>query len=100
MFFFTPFIRNPITDLTGPIMTAQLGQRCAEFEMRMMNCFEAYGNPLGYQKCQDYYEDFKECCTREKQMTRIYAIQKERSLQAKIQGKGKEYENPPVMHTF
>ncbi|XP_025195077.1 NADH dehydrogenase [ubiquinone] iron-sulfur protein 5 [Melanaphis sacchari] len=95
MAFLSPFFRNPITDFTGPLMSAQTGVRCADFEMKLMNCYEAYGYPKGIEVCQAYYEDFKECCTREKQMSRIVAIQNERERQAKP-----EYEKPPAMHTF
>ncbi|XP_050424182.1 NADH dehydrogenase [ubiquinone] iron-sulfur protein 5 [Adelges cooleyi] len=100
MSFLSPFIRNPVTDFTGPLLSAQFGLRCADFEMKMVNCFEAYGHPLAIEKCEVYYEDFKECCTREKQMTRVQTIQKERALQAKRQGKEEDFENPPVMHTY
>lgn len=68
MSFLSPFLRNPITDFTGPLMSAQTGLRCADFEMRLMNCFEAYGYPKGIEKCEAYYDDFKECCTRDKQV--------------------------------
>ena len=95
MAFLSPFFRNPITDLTGPLMSAQTGVRCADFEMKLMNCYEAYGYPKGMEICQAYYDDFKECCTREKQMTRVQAIQNERERQAKP-----EYEKPPAMHAF
>jgi len=80
-------------------MSAQTGLRCAEFEMKMLNCFEAYGYPKGMEACQLYHDDFKECCTREKQMSRVYAIQRERARQAK-QKKDIEYEKPPAMHAF
>jgi len=68
MSFLSPFFRNPITDFTGPLFSAQTGLRCAEFEMKMMNCYEAYGYPKGMKMCEAYYDDFKECCTREKQV--------------------------------
>jgi len=98
MSFLSPFLRNPITDFTGPLMSAQTGIRCADFEMKMMNCYEAYGYPRAMELCQVYYDDFQECCTRSKQMSRVEAIQTERERQAKTNNVG--YEKPPAMHTL
>jgi NADH dehydrogenase (ubiquinone) Fe-S protein 5 len=99
MSFLSPFFRNPITDFTGPLLSAQTGLRCAEFEMKMMNCYEAYGYPKGMKMCEAYYDDFKECCTREKQVLRMHAIMTERDRQAKID-KNVKYEKPPAMHAL
>lgn len=68
MSFLSPYFRNPITDFTGGLATAQTGVRCAEFEMNLMNCYEAYGYPKGMEVCRAYYDDFEECCTRYKQV--------------------------------
>merc|ERR1719334_1660085 len=39
---------------------------CPDFEMRLLECMEAYGKDLGRWKCKDYNEDFSECVYKKK----------------------------------
>lgn len=66
----TPFFRSPFTDLTGALVNAQHYDKCGPMEMRMMECFEAYGTALGEKKCVDLVDDFTECYNMRKQQLR------------------------------
>ena len=63
-----PAFRTPMTDLVGSIMTHQTGSRCADFEMRAMECLEAYGVQRGRVRCVDYLDDLRECTFKFKQV--------------------------------
>lgn len=66
-----PFFRSPFTDMTGTVINHQTYGKCAEFEMNMMDCLEAYGMNRGQTKCKDLMEDFQECVGMRKQMLRM-----------------------------
>jgi len=76
-----PAFRTPITDLTGNLITSQSNKRCADFEMRAMECLEAYGVQKGRAKCVDYMDDLRECMFRTKQLGRVSAMRVERHRQ-------------------
>ncbi|MCL4121703.1 UNVERIFIED_CONTAM: hypothetical protein GTU68_034499 [Idotea baltica] len=50
-----------MTRVTGPLLTYQRSPRCRDFEMRYMECLDAYGIRMGRTKCKDYMEDLREC---------------------------------------
>lgn len=66
-----PFFRSPFTDLTGCVINHQTYGKCAEFEMNMMDCLEAYGVNRGVEKCKDLIADFQECAGMKKQILRF-----------------------------
>ncbi|XP_054277730.1 NADH dehydrogenase [ubiquinone] iron-sulfur protein 5 [Macrosteles quadrilineatus] len=76
-----PIIRSPFTDLTGNLGHHQHFSRCADFEMAMMECMEAYGMPRAEVKCKDLIDDFKECHSQRKQIMRENAMRMERHKQ-------------------
>jgi len=78
---FAPTFRTPLTDLTGGIMTHQSFTKCADFEMRAMECLEAYGVQHGRSKCQDYMDDLRECMFQTKQLARVNVMRQERHRQ-------------------
>jgi len=78
---FAPTFRTPMTDLTGGIMTHQSFSKCADFEMRAMECLEAYGVQHGRSKCQDYMDDLRECMFQTKQLARVNVMRQERHRQ-------------------
>lgn len=78
---FGPFSRNPLTDLGGGIMTHQSFIKCNDFEMRAVECIEAYGAAKGRAKCQDYLDDLRECMFETKQIARVQAMRIERHRQ-------------------
>merc|ERR1712002_1288455 len=78
---FAPTFRTPLTDLTGGIMTHQSFHKCADFEMRAMECLEAYGVGRGRTKCQDYLDDLRECMFSTKQLSRVDTMRRERHRQ-------------------
>lgn len=71
-----PFLRSPLTDLTGCLINHQTYGRCAEFEMDMMDCLEAYGMDKGAIKCKDLVSDFQECVGSKKQIMRMIVSNK------------------------
>lgn len=78
---FGPCFRTPLTDLTGGIMTHQSFIRCNDFEMRAVECLEAYGATKGKIRCQDYLDDLRECMFEIKQLARVQAMRLERHRQ-------------------
>nr|BAN20589.1 NADH ubiquinone oxidoreductase [Riptortus pedestris] len=78
-----PFLKSPLTDLTGVVATNQTYGLCREIEMKLINCFEAYGAKRGEKLCANYLSDFDECFNQEKQTKRLYAMNKERNRQYK-----------------
>jgi len=88
-----PAFRTPLTDLTGSIITNQSSKRCADFEMRAMECLEAYGVQKGRSKCVDYMDDLRECMFRHKQLSRVSAMRVERHRQYYL-GESKEHYAP------
>ncbi|KAH8377232.1 hypothetical protein KR093_004330 [Drosophila rubida] len=68
----SPFLRLPLTDLTGCLINHQSYDKCGEFEMKMMDCLEAYGFERGKQKCADLISDFQECVGMGKQLKRFH----------------------------
>jgi NADH dehydrogenase (ubiquinone) Fe-S protein 5 len=69
-----PAFRSPFTDLTGSLINHQYFGQCAEFEMRAVDCLEAYGIVRGAKKCTNVIEDFNECVLQKKQFMRLQVI--------------------------
>lgn len=93
----SPPFRIPLTDLTGCVISHQWDGPCKDFEMRAVDCLEAYGLNRGLQKCKDLVEDFKECHTRTKRNARLNAMRIERQKQYWLGDRSKEerYATPP-----
>ncbi|XP_018335700.1 NADH dehydrogenase [ubiquinone] iron-sulfur protein 5 [Agrilus planipennis] len=79
----SPFLRSPFTDLTPYMFTHQWYGRCANFEMKVINCLEAYGLDKGRIKCKDLISDFQECVGRHKEKARNLEMIRERIRQYK-----------------
>ncbi|XP_014248963.1 uncharacterized protein LOC106666349 [Cimex lectularius] len=77
-----PFIKTPLTDLTGHLLTHQEGP-CGDFEMKFVNCQEAYGERRAFEKCADILADLEECFSHQKQNMRVYEMRTERLRQIK-----------------
>jgi len=73
-----PIIKNYVTDLFALAFTQQSEARCPDFELRLVECYEAYGRRKGNIMCRDFYDDLYECITREKQMKRLDAFDEQR----------------------
>lgn len=80
-FTITPFFRSPFTDLTQAVVNAQHYDKCGKMEIRMMECYEAYGVVKGDEKCKDLVDDFNECFAMNKQSMRTEAMRIERHKQ-------------------
>lgn len=70
-FHFQPIFHTPLTDIVGSVGHYQFYGRCADFEMSMMNCMEAYGALQAKTKCKDIIDDFTECHAQRKQVRQI-----------------------------
>lgn len=68
----SPFLRLPLTDLTGCLINHQTYDKCGKFEMKMMDCLEAYGLERGKKQCADLIADFQECVGMQKQLLRFH----------------------------
>lgn len=97
MSLYSPPFKTPLTDLTGCVISHQWHGRCSEFEMRAVDCLEAYGLHRGQEKCRDLLDDFKECATRKIRETRLNAMRMERQRQYWMGERSKEerYAAPP-----
>ena len=62
-----PIIRTPFTDM-GAAMITQQRSICKSFELKFMQCMEAYGKSIGDVKCKDYFDDLQECTLLSKQV--------------------------------
>lgn len=67
----SPFIRTPFTDLGGGMLNHQHFGQCSKMELDAMECLEAYGLIRGTKKCNLLLEDYYECHSRAKQISRI-----------------------------
>lgn len=78
---YDPWLRSFATDLTGDQFSSQYFGQCADMEMKLLDCLEAYGLNRGLKKCEDLMQDFKECVYKKKQFDRIVAMRMERHRQ-------------------
>ncbi|XP_023016668.1 NADH dehydrogenase (ubiquinone) 15 kDa subunit [Leptinotarsa decemlineata] len=78
----SPWLKSPFTDLTAGLISHQWYGECADMEMKVLECFEAYGLDKGLKKCDLLIQDFRECSLRHKQMKRMVAMRNERHRQA------------------
>lgn len=76
-----PWFKSFFTDLTGDHFSNQYFGECADLEMKLLDCLEAYGMHKGIRKCEVLMEDFKECVYKRKQFDRIFAMRTERHRQ-------------------
>ncbi|KAH8031942.1 hypothetical protein HPB51_022140 [Rhipicephalus microplus] len=53
-------IRTPFTDLVSVLTEAESNRNCQKLSMQLALCREAYGMHRP-EKCENEYEDFKEC---------------------------------------
>jgi len=66
-----PLVRSPLSDVTAAIGHQDGNEECLPFQLRYIDCCEAYGNVQCRQKCKYYYQDYVECATQWKQHARI-----------------------------
>ncbi|XP_017768177.1 PREDICTED: NADH dehydrogenase [ubiquinone] iron-sulfur protein 5 [Nicrophorus vespilloides] len=98
----SPFFRTPFTDLTGCLISHQWYGRCADLELKTVECLEAYGMERGLRKCSDLMQDFRECGFRTKQISRNVAMRDERERQYKAgeRSAANLYAEPPKLDSF
>ena len=59
----------PVTDMLAVPMARQ-HNRCADLELKALECIEYYGAQRGIVLCQDYYDDWHECSAHNLQVIR------------------------------
>lgn len=65
---YEPIIRSRFTDMGAILFTRQKHPYCKDFELKFRYCMEAYGEPVGFEKCKLLREDLNECMFRHKQV--------------------------------
>lgn len=63
----TPVCTSIFTDVTAPIGHHD-GDDCFPFQLRWIDCCEAYGRDMGRVKCKYLYQDMIECSRKWKQV--------------------------------
>lgn len=96
----TPFTRTPFTDLFSHFVTFQRHPECGPYEMRVVDCMEAYGVPRGREKCRLLLDDFRECVVGSKQMTRCEIMHIERIRQYRAGERKELYAEDPVVDSY
>ncbi|KAK5647687.1 hypothetical protein RI129_002579 [Pyrocoelia pectoralis] len=92
----SPYFRSPFTDLTGSLISHQWYGRCADMELKVLDCLEAYGVDKGRRKCEDLIADFQECAGRKIRDKRVIEMREERERQCKDGERTKENSYIPV----
>ncbi|KAF2354004.1 NADH:ubiquinone oxidoreductase iron-sulfur subunit 5 [Trinorchestia longiramus] len=87
---FHPYFRTPLTDLGSHMISHQSGGMCRDFEMRAVECVEAYGTHKAETLCRDYMDDLFECVHGDKARKRHEAMQAERKRQVAAGLRSKE----------
>lgn len=98
----SPFFKSPLTDFTGTVISHQYGSRCGPYELKALDCLEAYGLDKGYKVCLDLVTDFQECAIRTKEYGRYLAMRNERERQYRAGERSKEdrYAEPPKADSY
>uniref|UniRef100_A0A224XQN7 Putative ubiquinone oxidoreductase n=1 Tax=Panstrongylus lignarius TaxID=156445 RepID=A0A224XQN7_9HEMI len=96
------FLRTPLTDLTGTLVSHQGFGTCSHIEMKALNCLEAYGQYKSAEKCNDILQDYKECFQMNKQMKRFKEMRSERFRQYRAGERSKDelYAAGPRVDSF
>lgn len=61
-------IRTPFTDMTAQVGHHDGNMRCFPFQLRWIDCCEAYGREMAKVKCKYLFQDFIECAKGWKQV--------------------------------
>nr|KAF7435248.1 hypothetical protein H0235_003439 [Vespula pensylvanica] len=91
-------ITTSLTARLAQTYTAQLVPKCANFELRAVECYEAYGFHGAQKKklCQNYLDDLKECIYQIKSYYRISLMRQERKRQYKEGIRDEIYAPSPI----
>lgn len=98
-----PMFKNPITDIFNHIVDCQTYGPCADLELAMYDCVEAYGmGKRGAEKCSDLVDDYRECINKSKQRKRYLRMRIERERQYYFGERSKEnhFSTAPIMTSY
>lgn len=90
-----PIIRGPWADIFPRIVHLQDHPHCADRELKVVDCMDAYGFYRGQDKCRALLEDMYECVTAAKRHRRVELMMDERERQEKS-GQRKPEDRPHV----
>lgn len=97
----TPFFRNFWTDVFGSMSTFQEHPECANRELQVVDCLEAYGVIGGKTKCRVLLDDFRECVMKGKQFQRVKIMTDERARQIEAGERDDDgFAPPPKMDSY
>lgn len=88
-----PALRTPWTEALGSAYTYQDHPICRDFELRLVDCVEAYGWYRSQEKCNLLFKDLEECLYNLKRNKRLFLMKQERS---RLESKGRKREDLPV----
>jgi len=71
-----PFLNLPVTDMLA-LPVCRQNTKCADLELKSLECMEYYGAQRGVVICQDYYDDWHECQSKNLQFLRLRMMQKQ-----------------------
>lgn len=77
----SPFIKTPVTDWFNQVFNFQCRKDCANYEIQLADCMEAYGYHRGKEKCRLIIEDMYECLFMWKRTRRVFEMHAERYRQ-------------------
>lgn len=95
-----PLLKGPPTDLFHHVRGLQSMKECSQYELKYMECMEAYGYQRGKEKCRLILEDMYECAFKLKRLQRVYLMQGERLRQFKNGEREKLYEETPPLDLY
>ncbi|ODN05298.1 NADH dehydrogenase [ubiquinone] iron-sulfur protein 5 [Orchesella cincta] len=93
----TAVIRTPFSDITAPVGFHDGDDKCFPFQLRWIDCCEAYGREMAKEKCKYLYQDFIECSRCWKQRARLGDMM-ERRYQLWLQGVAGTGPKRPLFH--
>lgn len=93
----TPMFKGPPTDLFNQIRSLEFLKECAGYELKYVDCLEAYGYHRGKKECRLLLEDMYECVMKIKRIKRVEVMMQERGRQYKNGQREKPWaETPPL----
>ncbi|EFN61468.1 hypothetical protein EAG_03400 [Camponotus floridanus] len=92
-----PMFKGPVTDLFNQTRSLEFCKECADYELKYVDCLEAYGYHRGKKECRLLLEDMYECVMKIKRIKRVEVMMQERERQYKNGQREKLWaETPPL----
>lgn len=95
-----PMFKGPMTDIFLNVRNFQDHKECAQYELKYIDCMEAYGYHRGKEKCRLILEDMYECILGIKRQRRVQDMQRERIRQFESGEREKKFEDTPPLDLY